>query len=256
MPLREPFVVTPYFPREDGVLTPQIPDVGPCGAATGEACRLAVDHRRQRKTGPCFPLTVMHCRTHRRGFTLYPPGHVPYGRQLIAPVSFDGAPVRSDEETPYRGTIFRAAFDATAQGQARGAECLRSTERRSLRRLTRLVGVDPGLTMTERAAVSEVLVVALLLLVDQMRRVWRESGVPRSAEAVVAVVSRLPRTPRVADRLAVAGYVAGLWGRPYRWEPECRRLRLLYPHVGTRAPPASRPASGRPRNRQVHKASG
>jgi hypothetical protein len=217
---------------------------------------LAVDHRRQRTTGPRFPLTVMRCGTHGRGFTFYPPGHVPYGRRPIAPVSFDGAPVRNDEESPYRGTLFGASFDAAAPDRAGAVPCPPSTERRNLQRLTRLVGVGPGLTISDRAAVAEVLVVALLLLLERTRQVCGGSAVRRSAEAVLAVMSVLPRTPRVVDRLAVAGYLVGLWGRPYRWEPDLRSLRRLCSHSDARAPPDASPASGRPRNRHVADTSG
>jgi hypothetical protein len=61
------------------------------GHEAGDApCHLWVDHQRARKTGPCFQLTVVHCGLHRRAFTLYPPGHVPYGRIVVAPVSSGG----------------------------------------------------------------------------------------------------------------------------------------------------------------------
>ena len=30
---------------------------------------------------------VQPCRTHRRAFTLYPLGHIPYGRLAVAPVT-------------------------------------------------------------------------------------------------------------------------------------------------------------------------
>lgn len=33
---------------------------------------------------------MVQCRTHRRGLTLYPLGHVPHGRLAVAPVGLDG----------------------------------------------------------------------------------------------------------------------------------------------------------------------
>ena len=112
-----------------------MPAYGPCGLGAGDACHLVVDHHRPRKTGPCFPLAVLRCTTHGRAFTLYPPGHVPYGRRAIAPVAADGSLVRADdldearprgaghevepdeqvvspEALAFSGTVFDAALDA------------------------------------------------------------------------------------------------------------------------------------------------
>ena len=63
---------------------PRFPCRGPCSSWDERPCRLASDHDRERKTGPCFPIRVMRCRVHGHGFTLYPPGHVPYGRKRLA----------------------------------------------------------------------------------------------------------------------------------------------------------------------------
>ena len=85
-----PFIVTPYRPGADGVMLPDEPSACPW-AASGETCCLGVEHWRHRKTGPCHPLLVLGCEDHARAFTLYPCGHVPYGRALVAPVREDGA---------------------------------------------------------------------------------------------------------------------------------------------------------------------
>ena len=51
-----------------------------------------VDHYRARRTGPCFPLAVVGCSRHPLGrYTLYPPGHSPYGRQAVVSCSVSGA---------------------------------------------------------------------------------------------------------------------------------------------------------------------
>ena len=57
-------------------------------AAATETCSLSIDHYRDRKTGPGFPLAVVGCRRHPIcRFTLYPPGHIPYGRQAVVSCS-------------------------------------------------------------------------------------------------------------------------------------------------------------------------
>ena len=95
-----------------------LPARGPCGELDKRPCRLWFDHRRERKTGPEFPLTVLRCGAHDRcAFTLYPPGHVPYGRQRIAPVAPDGGAVRSEGDDAlevFCSTAFCAALDAAA----------------------------------------------------------------------------------------------------------------------------------------------
>src|SRR4051812_12975097 len=88
---RRAFTVTPYAADAAGGMIASMPSICPRHEAGAAPCCLWVDHRRDRKTGPLFGLTVARCGPHRRAFTLYPPGHVPYGRVAIAPVSSDGA---------------------------------------------------------------------------------------------------------------------------------------------------------------------
>jgi hypothetical protein len=85
------------------------------------ACVLVVHHVRDRKTGPRIPVTVLQCQTHRRAFTLYPLGHIPYGRIAVAPVALDGELVCSTQseskvdgrrELAWRATLFGPAFAA------------------------------------------------------------------------------------------------------------------------------------------------
>jgi hypothetical protein len=86
-----------------------------------EACVLVVHHVRERKTGPRIPVTVLQCQTHGRAFTLYPLGHLPYGRLAIAPVGLDGELLRSTDGEPqvdgkrppaWSTTLFGSAFTA------------------------------------------------------------------------------------------------------------------------------------------------
>lgn len=70
-----PFVVTPYHADSKGVFVPDLPTCCIHHVPGGEACDLVVDHLRDRKTSPRFPLTVLRCRVHGSAFTLYPPGH-------------------------------------------------------------------------------------------------------------------------------------------------------------------------------------
>lgn len=53
----------------------------PGNKSTSGPARYSSICKRDRTTGPCFPLVVPRCRTHNCAFTLYPPSHVPYGWQ-------------------------------------------------------------------------------------------------------------------------------------------------------------------------------
>jgi len=50
--------------------------------AAGE-CRIGSAGWRDRSTGPEHPLRVARCRLHEVAFTLYPEGHLPYGRKPV-----------------------------------------------------------------------------------------------------------------------------------------------------------------------------
>ena len=52
-------------------------------AGAGGACRIQGAGWRFRKTGPCHPLRKVRCCVHGVAFTLYPVGHVPYGREPV-----------------------------------------------------------------------------------------------------------------------------------------------------------------------------
>jgi hypothetical protein len=72
-----------YVPGGAAVLEPAVMPPSCVHASPGDlACVLVVHHTCERKAGPQIPVTVAQFRTHRRAFTLYPLGHVPYGAWL------------------------------------------------------------------------------------------------------------------------------------------------------------------------------
>lgn len=77
----------------------------------GEACATFLNGFRARKTGPCFPIQVMGCHVHGRGFTVYPMGFDPYGRTRIVPVDVAGGILQEVElagaAARWQGTMFR-----------------------------------------------------------------------------------------------------------------------------------------------------
>lgn len=107
VPRRSPpdFLVTPYLPDLNGVLQPLLPTCGPCGG-DGKACRLSIHVRRERTFGPALPLATLRCRTHRRLFTAYPPGWLPYKRLPLLHVDARGEVIEppSPDTDPRAGT--------------------------------------------------------------------------------------------------------------------------------------------------------
>jgi len=226
------FVITPYNADKDGVFQPEPPSCCPCWTSGGEGCDLVVSHVRDRKTGPCFPLTVLYCRVHERGFTLYPLGHVPYGRQRVAPVGPDGrANGQAGAPLDWRGTIFDAALDA-ATGHpwdrtcAGGSAWWWSTQGRLLSRCLDLVGVGPGQDLDLRHRLAAALAVDTLVLLEGAAAIATSPGYHSRGRAVVDVLSAIPRHD-VMDRMLRAGHLAGRWGPPLRWERERGVLRSL-----------------------------
>jgi len=113
-----PFVTVAYVPGSGQTLVPAVMPPSCVHASKGTpACVLVVHHLRERKAGPQIPVTVVQCRTHRRAFTLYPLGHVPYGRLAVAPVTVDGQVLCSTEREPAAGAR-RPAWRATQLGAA------------------------------------------------------------------------------------------------------------------------------------------
>jgi hypothetical protein len=242
-------MVTPYTADAAGVMVASMPSS--CSRREADdprdpPCRLRKDHRRDRKTGPLFALTVARCRPHRRAFTLYPPGHVPYGRTAIAPVSSDGALIRdapSEAGTPgeapiappsFSDTVFGAAIDAAAGRAWPRAHPARPahwrTQGRRLVRGAQLIGIAPTTLDDEvrhREQMARHLGVPTLLLVEQACRWNKARGYRARGAAIALVIAEMEASRRISDRLMRAGALGGLWGQPSRWHPGTQVLRRL-----------------------------
>jgi len=105
------FICAPYAAGEDGAWRP-VDAIPQCPLTEGHSpCQIGAHGFRDRKTGPEFPIQVLHCHTHRRYFTVYPLGHVPYGRVRMGPVDPGGYPLEVDDggagaSSGWRATLF------------------------------------------------------------------------------------------------------------------------------------------------------
>lgn len=235
-------MVAPYHANAKGVFEPDLPTCCIHHVPGGEACDLVLNHLRDRKTGPQFPLTVMHCRTHECAFTIYPPGHVPYGRYRVAPVDLDGhATGSTDQPLSWRGTLFEAALDASegrawARYREFGGDRRWSTQGRLLSMALDLVGVAPEQDLDLRHRLADVLAVDTLTMLEGVAAIAARPGYRSRGQAVVDVVNAVPRQC-VLDRVLRAGHIAGRWDSVLRWEPSLGVLRpLAFSNSGTDPP--------------------
>jgi hypothetical protein len=213
------FAVAPYEADAEGVLRPRLP--ARCPFATGaESCRLGVDHLRDRKSGPRFPLAVVGCSRHRQHrFTLYPPGHVRYGRVAVAPYDPSGKLVYNEgtHEPAWQETLFAAALDAAA-GERWPADSpaqdsrRRRTQGRRLERAAWLLGVHPELDLLTRERIATRLQVATMTLLEGARS-WGASWTAQGS-AVLSVLLALSPPLALLDRLLAGGALTGLWPEP------------------------------------------
>jgi hypothetical protein len=230
---RRSFVVTAYVAAEDGKLVARMPDEGPCARRDDRACVVGVHHLRSRKTGPCHPLMVMTCQTHGLGFTLYPYGHVPYGRLEVAPAAPDGEVLCEPKHgaEAFGGTLFTAALDASVgvawpREKPGGSERWWGGQGRHLETAVRVCGVSPALGEKAREAEAEALGIPLLCLREGAQAIVETPGYRSRGRAVRSVLNQLEAGPCVLWRLLASGKVAGVWGAAYEWDAKVGRLRL------------------------------
>ena len=199
---------------------------GSCLDGGAISCRVRVHGIRERKTGPEFPLVVIRCTTHGRSHTLYPPGHVPYGRVAIVQVDPSGQLIPSEDGTPsLAGTLHESAEDAAhgVRWPESGAEAAwtRRTQGRRLRRVAVLLGLLTDARTQERIAHAlgaPLLVIREAATTYSSSRAWRTQATALLGVLTVALASSRPAG------LLRAGYEAGLWGPPRRWDPGGGRL--------------------------------
>lgn len=181
-------------------------------ARAAETCSLYIDHHRPRKTGPGFPLAVVGCTRHPAGrYTLYPPGHVPHGRQAVVPCSPEHPlpPALVSGQPPWQATLFGAAVNAAAgrdcccRHRSAGDVNHRRTRGRHLERAGDLLGLLPDIDKRIQEHI------ATRLRVPTMTPAYRSAhldvplanpGWCRDHRANSAACRRLPTRPRPGCR--------------------------------------------------------
>lgn len=197
--------------------------------ADGSPCRVLAHARRARKSGPEHPVAVCRCHSHSVSFTVYPPGHVPYGRVAIAAADSEGRLVRGDA---LGSTVFSAVLDASdgngvvGEDAARESRVHRRTQGRRIDLCAAIVGLGGVLSEQVRGRIADALSVPLLTL-RAMTQTYAASRSTRERAGAVLLVLKGMDLARRRIGLLVAGHYAGLWGRPSYWEPCSQMLRAL-----------------------------
>lgn len=237
-----------YVPGCGSALKPAVMPRSCVYASAGDpTCVLVVHHERERKTGPQIPVTVVHCRTHGRACTLYPLGHVPYGRQAVAPVGLDGQVRFSTESEPEAGGSRRPEWRATQLGAAFAAidePMIKLTDRRwwatqAPERLTQsaaLLGVHPQLAVPDADAIAYRLEIPRLVLRQAADEYAGARGRAARGRVLVGVLDQLRTDACLLDRVLAAGACAGCWGTVTRWDAMPRGVRgQVFPGRGAPA---------------------
>jgi hypothetical protein len=212
--------------------------------SNGGECRLALHHRRARKTGPGHALCVVECRAHGVAFTLYPPGYAPYRRQAVLKLTSDGEPIGREGSavlTEFEDTVFAAALDAkdgkrwARETKTEVPECWWSTQGRHLRLAARLVGVAIDLAEKTRESIAAALSVGMLSL----RELCQAEGYRALGAGVCSVLGWLRGRASVrAQQLLICGHLIGQWGEPLHWDAT-RQVLMRSPFcVHGTSPPA------------------
>jgi hypothetical protein len=195
-----------------------------------DACKVVANGWGYRETGPCHPLRRVKCH-HGPGYRLYPPGYGPYQRESVAPLDSAGEVVLvGDGEAGKSGvlawcrTFFAAVLDAAMGiGWSRESPAdnlrRRRTQRRYMELCATLLGLSHEMGDEVCQRIAACLGIAWLLLSDR-RAVYQSAVTYRERGPVIkSVLEMIPLDRSLSHRLLTAGFIAGLWGRPERWDP-------------------------------------
>lgn len=210
-----PFLTVPYYFGDSGQLHP-LEGVDRCPwSAANERCRLRKHSFRRRATGPQLPLRVMYCNVHRKYFTLYPVGYVPYERKRHSLTTLGGFIVESE------GRPFEAAEQY-------------SSDKRWVDRTARLLGISEDIDPRTAERIADE------LQLGASPQYWLRTsysaaiGVEGKAKVVQEALDSLSVGPGISGRILQAGHLGGLWGKPFIWTGS--HGRQAFPCYRTRVP--------------------
>lgn len=212
-PGKPPFLCAPYYATGENARYEPPQDIDRCPLAVGgERCHVVKHGFRNRKTGPEIALRILCCKVHGRHFTVYPTGHVPHGRESVAPVDLRGEPIErlqpGDEDWNIDSTV-----DTAWQ-----PSCER-TQRRRIERDTLLLGLAPS---SPRRVVEEIcghLGVDSIDHHEADKRLQQADSLQSRCSAILDIRQKVATGRSRVLRLLAAGFLSELWGHPQCWDP-------------------------------------
>lgn len=204
------FVISEYFVNEStGCFEVSLGENHICPRSNGdEPCQLKFKYQRFRKTGPAHCLWVVMCQIHSIGFTIYPPGFVPYGRKIV------------QFNIDLSQSLLEAANDAgenilwPSSGALSGGN-VRTTQSRHMRLILKLFGFDLDLNLRIQIAnhlgLEPHLIAEIFGLIrdgPRLRRAWGQE---------IKKVFKSLSSPCPILKLIECGKLAGLWADFVNW---------------------------------------
>jgi len=98
-----------------------------------------------------------------------------------------------------------------------------STQRRKVDRAGRLFGLGPNLSSTQAETIRGILDLPGVKHEKARHDYGAAGGLRERGEAIVSLLAQLSHDDELWPRLLQAGFVSGLWGQPWLWEPRSNR---------------------------------
>jgi hypothetical protein len=210
---KPPFLCAPYYATGENARYEPPQDIDRCPLAEGgERCHVVKHSFRDRKTGPKVALRILRCKVHSRHFTVYPTGHVPHGRESIAPVDLRGEPT---ERLQPEDEDWEEDIDSTLEMQP-GCE---RTHRRRIERDALLLGLAARLPCRTVEEIRGHLGVDGVDHHAASRRFHRVASLRSRGSAIRDIQQNVATGRSRVLRLLAAGFSSGIWGHPLCWDP-------------------------------------
>ena len=227
------------------------------GVESGEqdSCNVSFNYLRERKTGPCIPLVIVRCITHNVSFTIYPPGHVPYGRESLVDIALDGFQIQAELETDtifnaFEGSLFDSALKASQglfypkEGPYELPTICYDTQLNQIKKSALLLGISAPDQALGNEYIAETLNIPRQFQIGQSSHstAWNSK---KTGQAILRLLEKLPQDC-LFERLVCCGFIHGIWPPLYIWNTEtkmlyqsafCQRINYQKTGITGRAPP-------------------
>jgi hypothetical protein len=221
---QKPFLSAPYEIDKKGHPRPKKPLRCPLAESDDNSCNIQFEKWRRRIHGPGFDFAVFQCLSHRRSFTIYPPGWVPYGRKALVLLDHRGEALQHvSGECVWKGTLFDAVLDGGKEafwpeeislGPTKEVAQFgsRKTQRRHIAGAMRLFSLTLDDTQRTREKVAGILGMDLVLFEKLATRIRDGPGLLARGRGGEEVLKTLHATGKTAKNLIRLGAGHAFWG--------------------------------------------